>query len=118
MKQQSYNTFHFIRSYFNLPSTMKLCWAIIEETTSCGTEYRLGVRINERQYIDVAMRRMFSVIQSPLITRLCHKATRCSEGANFRYETKQGWAKVLPKNYIYDIYHSSWYDSDHQDDLL
>ena len=115
MKLQEFNTFKFFRAYFHLPTTVKLQWVIIHEEVNQNTESRLGIRLNDNLYIDVAMRRFFSVIDSPMVKRSFLPAERHAEGENYVY-TAQDERVTYPKTYIFDIYHSSWYDPSRLDE--
>lgn len=111
METQQYNTFKFIRRYFNLPSKTPLEWCIVMETTRSGSECRLGIKLKgTRHYIDVAMRRFLSEIDIPLIGRTCHSAKRIDRKDGYEYRSEEGLILRKPKHYIRDIYASSWYD--------
>ncbi len=108
----NFNTFVFLRRYYNIPKNKPLKWCIVKESTSKGTELRLGVSIEGTDlYIDIAQRRMFSVVSCGLIERSVFPARRKSSGKNFKYTTRDGWFITKPKTYIMDIYRSSWWRS-------
>lgn len=113
METYQYNTFKFFRQYFNLPRNMVLEWCIIKESTPKQTELRLGIALKGTDlYIDVAMRRFFSLIDCPAIQRCYFPARRICQKDEYQYQNPGGWVISKPKNYIRSIYSSSWYNKD------
>ena len=84
-------------------------WCLIIEATKLGKEIRLGVKINKsNKYIDIAQRRMFSIISTPMVKRSVVFAERKAQGTNYVYSAGEQ-TLVKPKSYIKDIYNSSWW---------
>lgn len=109
-KQKFFNSFYFLRRYFNIPRKKKLKWCVIREVSPSGTEFRLGVSISGTdKYIDLAQRRIFSEVSCGAVERSVCPAFRISRGKGFVYIASNGWKVSKPKSYIADIYRSSWW---------
>ena len=111
MDLRFFNSFKFLRRYFNLPGNKKLKWGIVEESHSSeDAEFRLCVLIcGTDKYIDIAARRIFSQANCRLIKRLAVPAKRLSAGKEYAYIADNGWLIRLPKTFIADVYRSSWW---------
>jgi len=109
-EKRFFNSYVFLRRYFNIPKGKRLRWCVIKESSAKGVELRLGVSVTgTNKYIDIAQRRIFSEVSSGLIERSVFPARRNSFGKNHVYTTENGWSITKPKNYIMDIYRSSWW---------
>lgn len=109
-KQSFFNTYCFLRRYFDIPKKRKLKWCIVKETTDSNTELRLGASVfGTEKYIDIAQRKIFSEISCDAIQRSVHPAKRTMDGLDFVYTTENGWTLRKPKSYIMDTYKSSWW---------
>ncbi len=105
-----FNSYLFLRKYFNIPKCRSLRWCIIQKTTSDGIDYRLGAKIGRSdKYIDIAERRIFSELSTGIIKRETIEASRFSEGKDFIFIGENGRRLVKPKSYIADIYFTSWW---------
>ncbi len=105
-----FNSFYFLRRYFNIPRKKKLKWCVIREVSPSGTEFRLGVSISGTdKYIDLAQRRIFSEVSCGAVERSVCPAFRISRGRGFVYIASNGWKVSKPKSYVTDIYRSSWW---------
>lgn len=110
MKERFFNSYVFLRRYYNIPKGKRLRWCIIKESSAKGTELRLGVSVvGTHKYIDVAQRRIFSKVSSGAIERCVFSARRKLLGKNYVYTSENGWSITKPKDYIMDIYRSSWW---------
>ena len=70
MEYYKFNTYKFIRRYYNIPGRVRLQWCIVRERTKDGVEFRLGVAlVGTNKYIDVAMRRFFSCVKCRAVER-------------------------------------------------
>lgn len=119
METRSYNTFRFFRHHFGLPARAGLEWCVVREITPAGCELRLGIALKGTElYIDVAMRRFFSQVECPAITRRCHAADRIDRKDFYEYRTADGWTLSRPKHYIRDIYRTSHFDKEMLSSLL
>lgn len=113
MENRYYNSYLFLRRYFNIPKCRSLRWCIIQETTQNGVVYKLGAKIGRSdKYIDVAERRIFSELSAGIVKRETMEASRLSEGKNFIFVAENGRRLVKPKNYLTDIYFTSWWSED------
>ena len=45
MEYYKFNTYKFIRRYYNIPVRVRLQWCIVRERTKDGVEFRLGVAL-------------------------------------------------------------------------
>lgn len=111
MEIKDFNTFKFLRAFYNIPSKIPLQWCIIKEwTPKEGTSLRLGISIGDGQtFVDIARRRFFSCINLPACQRSFHPAQRISSKDNYIYQADDLLQIILPKSYIKDIYETSWY---------
>lgn len=109
-KRKFFNSYCFLRRYFNIPKHRKLKWCVIREVSLSGTEFRLGVSISGTdKYIDLAQRRIFSEVSCGAVERSVCPAFRRSHGKEFVYTASNGWRVFKPKSYLADIYRSSWW---------
>jgi hypothetical protein len=110
-KKFFYNSYCFLRRYFNIPKSRKLSWCIIKETTRSGTELRLGASVvGTNKYIDIARRRFFSEISLGGVQRVVYPAKRMSQGEDFVFQSLQDSCRITKsKGYIEDIYNISWF---------
>lgn len=109
-EKRFFNSYVFLRRYFNISKGKRLRWCVIRESSAKGTELRLGVSVaGTNKYIDIAQRRIFSETSSGLIDRCVFPARRSCFGKNYVYTTENGWSITKPKDYIMDVYRSSWW---------
>lgn len=118
-KLKFFSTFYFLRQYYNIPKNRKLKWCVVMEERKTGTEFRLGVSISGTdKYIDIAQRRIFSEVSCGTVSRSTSPARRTCQGKKFVYTAQNGWKIIRPKNYIADIYRSSWWRKEIVDETL
>lgn len=85
-EKRFFNSYVFLRRYFNIPKGKRLRWCVIRESSAKGTELRLGVSVaGTNKYIDIAQRRIFSETSSGLIDRCVFPARRSCFGKNYVY---------------------------------
>lgn len=120
MEYYEFNTYKFIRRYYNIPKRVRLQWCIVRERTKDGVEFRLGVAlVGTNKYIDVAMRRFFSCTKCGSVERSYELAERHPEGDMYVYSAVDILLSISrPVTFISDIYFSSWYDKDMAGALL
>ena len=106
-----FNSFCFLRRYYNIPKSRKLSWCIIKECTRSGTELRLGASlVGTNTYIDIARRRFFSEVKLPAIERTVFPAKRSSQGAAYKFLCPNNGCEISkPKSYMEDIYNVALY---------
>lgn len=108
-----FNSYLFLRKYFNIPESRSLRWCIIREISPKGEEYRLGAKIGRSdKYIDIAERRILSEMTSGIIKRETIEASRRAEGKDFIFIGENGRRLVKPKTYLADIFFTSWWSDD------
>ena len=114
MEYYKFNTYKFIRRYYNIPVRVRLQWCIVRERTKDGVEFRLGVAlVGTNKYIDVAMRRFFSCVKCRAVERSYELAERHLEGDMYVYRAMDILLSISkPVTYISDIYFPTWYDKD------
>lgn len=114
MEYYKFNTYKFIRRYYNIPGRVRLQWCIVRERTKDGVEFRLGVAlVGTNKYIDVAMRRFFSCVKCRAVERSYELAERHLESDMYVYRATDILLSISkPVTYISDIYFPSWYDGD------
>ena len=113
MKNPSFNTLKFFRHYFEIPARFPLQWGVVRETSPQGDELRLAVLLKGTdRYIDVAMRRFFQTIDTPIIKRQTAPAQRTSLPDAYQYLAETGWRVVKPKSFIRDIYFTALFSED------
>ncbi|MDO4162334.1 MAG: hypothetical protein Q4D80_04955 [Pseudomonadota bacterium] len=113
----------FLREYFRIPANKKIGWGIIEECLEKNgkTEYRPGVYIeNSRVYLDIAKRRFFTQMSSPLISRCIHPAVKTRQGLACCYTAKdnKNLSIVRSRTYITDIFYPAIYSKELEENLL
>jgi len=119
-KIKSAETLKFLRNYFHIPESRKICWGIIEEIVENETAYRPGVCISGSSlYLDIAGRRFFSTVKTPKITRQIYPAVRRTVKDGFYFTAKEkNLSIVRSKSYIADIYYPALYSKALEQDIV
>lgn len=107
-----FNSLSFLRRYYGIPAGRKLSWALVEESVGGKSEVRLGALVEgcPGLYIDVAMRRFFSVLETPVCTvqRRAFPARRLAgKDGCYLYVAENGMRAEFPRGYVRDVYFTS-----------
>ena len=113
-------TLKFLREYYRIPQNKKICWGIIKEVSSTGTEYRLGVIIKGTNlFLDVALRRFYSTVVLTRVSREIFPATRRScDKLSYEFVAENGLSIKRSKTFISDIYYPMIYDKHLEEETL
>ncbi len=108
------DTFKFLRKYYNLPAELSLSWCIIKETNQNNeVEIRIGAKIgNSKTAIDVFTRKFVSEIDLAECKREFIPVRRHLKDNEVEFWVDGGCSLALPRNFMSDVYTSSWYDEE------
>lgn len=115
----------FLREYFKIPKSAKVCWGLIEEIVSGEKpELRPGLIVakrrngNEKIYLDIARRRFYTEIELCEVSRKIYPAKRqCRSNCDI-WIADNGLNARRGKGWVQDIYYPAIYNENFKNELL
>ncbi len=115
----------FLREYFSIPKSAKVCWGLIEEKLHHEeVALRPGLIVakrrngNEKIYLDIAQRRFYTEIELCEVSRKIYPAQRkCRSNCDI-WIADNGLNARRGKGWVEDIYYPAVYNENFKNELL
>ena len=115
----------FLREYFSIPKSAKVCWGLIEENLHHEEVAVLPGLIvakrrngNEKIYLDIAHRRFYTEIELNDVSRKIYPAQRqCRKNYDI-WIADNGLNARRGKGWVEDIYYPAVYNENFKNELL
>lgn len=115
----------FLREYFSIPKSAKVCWGLIEEKLHYEeVAVRPGLIVakrrngNEKIYLDIAHRRFYTEIELNEVSRKIYPAQRqCRKNYDI-WIADNGLNARRGKGWVEDIYYPAVYNENFKNELL
>ena len=115
----------FLREYFKIPKSAKVCWGLIEENLHHEeVAVRPGLIVakrrngNEKIYLDIAHRRFYTEIELNEVSRKIYPAQRqCRKNYDI-WIAANGLNAKRGKGWVEDIYYPAVYNENFKNELL
>lgn len=106
------DAFKFLREYYNLPAELSLSWCLIKETNQNNeVKIRVGAKLGDsKTAVDVLARKFVSEINFAECKREFIPTRRHIKDTEVEFWVDGGRVLSLPRNFMDDVYTSSWYD--------